>query len=173
VAETVRPLRPSDDRTSFRCSDARINEYLAKYAGQSQFKQRSVVTYVIERDSQIASYVTVTGGTVAAERVPRDQGRFSGSFPLPVLVLARMGTDERYLGQKLAFELVGYVLGLALTLSDEIGCIGVLVDAKPGVVGFYKDKFGFMPTVEPWETKPGDPTPMFLSTKRIIAAVKD
>ncbi len=48
-------------------------------------------------------------------------------------------------------------------MADRVGCIGVLVDAKPGAVGYYR-QYGFE-ELEIVEGALGDrppPTPMFL-----------
>ena len=52
---------------------------------------------------------------------------------------------------------------LALQMADDLGCVGVVVDAKPDAVAFYQ-KLGFIPLV----TRAGqlgdrpEPLPMFL-----------
>jgi len=41
-------------------------------------------------------------------------------------------------------QLLRFVLKLAAKMADEVGCAGVVVDAKPGGVAFYA-KYGFTP----------------------------
>lgn len=57
-------------------------------------------------------------------------------------------------------------------MSDECGCVGVLVDAKPGAVEFYA-RFGFAPidvAEGQMESRP-QLTPMFLPLELIQAAL--
>ena len=56
-----------------------------------------------------------------------------------------------------------YVFLLAQTMSEEYGCVGVVVDAKPDAVEFYS-RFGFSPLelVEGQKESRPEPTPMFL-----------
>jgi len=65
------------------------------------------------------------------------------------------------------------VLSLASKIADEVGCAGVVVDAKPGAVEFYA-KYGFTP-FEPLEgqseARPR-PTAMWLPIRAIKAAAE-
>jgi hypothetical protein len=69
-------------------------------------------------------------------------------------------------------HLLRYALGLAVTMAEDHGCVGVAVDAKPGAEPFYA-RYGFraIDLVEGLsETRPR-PTPMFLPTSEILAAM--
>ena len=54
-------------------------------------------------------------------------------------------------------------------MSEEYGCVGVVVDAKPGAVEFYT-RFGFSPleVVEGQKESRPQPMPMFLPLDLII-----
>jgi predicted N-acetyltransferase YhbS len=65
-------------------------------------------------------------------------------YPLPVLGLARLAVDESARSIGLGAQLLRFVLVLAAKMADDVGCAGVVVDAKPGAVDFYA-KFGFTP----------------------------
>jgi ribosomal protein S18 acetylase RimI-like enzyme len=63
------------------------------------------------------------------------------------------------------------VLELALVMAEQVGCVGVVVDAKPGAIGFYR-KLGFVEV----ETVSGEladrpvPVTMFLGIGVVRAA---
>jgi len=61
-----------------------------------------------------------------------------------------------------------FALTLASRTADEIGCVGVVVDAKPDALGFYR-AYGFEPlfTVEGALLDRPAPTPMFLPLSSI------
>jgi predicted N-acetyltransferase YhbS len=86
-----------------------------------------------------------------------------------VLGLARLAVDSSARGLGVGGQLLRFVLLLALEMAERVGCAGVVVDAKPGAVEFYR-KFGF----EAFEVIEGESearpraTPMWLS----ISAVK-
>ncbi len=67
-----------------------------------------------------------------------------------------------------------FVLQLAVRMAGDDGCVGVVVDAKPGAADFY-GRYGFIP-VEALEgqsdARPG-PTPTFLSMRAIEEALRE
>jgi len=67
---------------------------------------------------------------ISKQNLPeRHQKRFL-QHPLPVARLARLAVDSRHQGQGLGELLLADALRRCLRLSDEIGMIGVIVDAK-------------------------------------------
>ena len=68
-------------------------------------------------------------------------------------------------------QLLRAVLDLALPMAGEIGCAGVVVDAKPGAVSFY-ERFGFEPLdlVEGRSQARPMTTAMFLDISKVRAA---
>lgn len=169
---TVRPLRPEDDRSDFRCGEPDLDRFFEHYAGQSQFKLRLTVTYVATVGEKIIGFATVTGATLDRATVPSAKLRKRlPAYPVPVLRLARLGVDQRAQGQGVGQALTAHVLALALTQRDAIGCLGVVVDAKPASVAFYA-KLGFLDLEVPREGQlVGDPRPMFLTIHVIEKAV--
>jgi len=93
------------------------------------------------------------------------------NYPLPILRLARLAVDQAGQGKGIALQLIRFVLNMALEQSEKTGCIGVLVDAKPGVVPFY-EKLSFS-VIEMDKGQSGSrprPTPLFLGIKVIKKA---
>lgn len=131
----VRILRKSDDRASFRCGDADLDRYFAKYAGQNQFRHHLGVTYVAATSDQIVGYLTVA--PVGAAR-----GKSRAGYPVPVLRVARMAVAKDLQGQGIGGKLLLQAFRLAHAMSREYGCAGVVVDAKPAAKTFYA-RFGF------------------------------
>lgn len=162
----VRPLRRGDNRSGFRSGSEPLDQFFARYAGQHHHKLAASVTYVAEWEEQLAGYVTVTAATVDVEELaPEDRVRYP--YPLPVLSLARMATDERHRSQGIGGALLRHVLGLAAKMADEIGCVGVVVDAKAGALGFY-ERFGFRSRlIVETTTEPSTSSPLFLKISTI------
>ena len=80
-----------------------------------------------------------------------------------MLRLARLAVDEGFKGQGVGSLLLRAVLEIASRMADDMGCVGVVVDAKPEAVAFY-DRLGFVP-LEVVAGELGDrpqPLPMFL-----------
>lgn len=143
MAVSVRPLRPEDDRSDFRSGDPDLDTFLRRYAGQNQFRHHTGTTYVAEEEGRIVGFATVAASHLEIEDLPASKRRRLPEYPLPVLRLARLATDERERGRGIARELLRAVFVIAHRMAEEVGCIGVVVDAKPGAVSFYEE-LGFL-----------------------------
>ncbi|MGH8675788.1 MAG: GNAT family N-acetyltransferase [Burkholderiales bacterium] len=167
----IRALGAADDRSRFRSGDPDLDRFLQRFAGQNQFRQYIGVTYVAVEEDAVLGFATVAPGHVEIEELPVAQRNGLPRYPLPVLRLARLAVDRSVQGQGLGGRLLRFVLQLAARMADDYGCIGVVVDAKPGAVEFYAG-YGFAPieaVLGASEARP-QPRPMFLAMRAIKAA---
>jgi len=137
----IRALQDDDDRRAFRSGDEAIDLYFHRYAGQNQFKHHIGVSYVAVEESEILGFVTLSTATLDADELPN--GRPRPPYPIPVLRLARLAVDESARDRGVGRALLRFTIELAERQRDEVGCVGVLVDAKPGAVDFY-ERYGFV-----------------------------
>lgn len=169
----IRALRASDDRSVFRSGDEALDRFFRLYAGQNQLRHYIGVTYVAAEADRILGYATVAPRHIDIEKLPERARKKLPRYPIPVLGLARLAVDESARSMGLGAQLLRYVLRLAARLAREVGCAGVVVDAKPAAVKFYA-KFGFVP-FEPLEggsdARPR-PTAMWLPMQAIQAAAR-
>ncbi len=161
---TVRRLEPGDDRSRFRSGNIDLDRFFARFAGQNQFRHHIGTTYVaVDSHGAIVGFATVSASELVAASLSESQRKGLPAYPLPVLRLARLAVDERHQGQGIAAALMRAVFTLAHALAKDVGCLGVVVDAKEGAVGYY-EKLGFVSL----EVEAGDlgdrpgPLPMFL-----------
>ncbi len=138
----VRLLQPTDERTGFSCGDSDYDDYIRKYAGQNDFRHHIGRTLVVVDDERVVGYATFTLGELAADNLPESTAKTLPHYPVPVLRLARLAVDERYQGIGLGTLLVNRLLGLALQLRGQYGCVAVVVDALLNAQAFY-EKLGF------------------------------
>lgn len=141
----VRVLSPDVVRSTFRSGDPDLDRFFHKYAGQSQFRYHLGVTYIAVQGEQVLGFATVAAGQIDVAHLPADRHAAGlPRHPLPILRLARLAVSEAARGRGIGQLLVRFVLGLAQATAGQIGCVGVVVDAKAGAVAFY-DKLGFVP----------------------------
>lgn len=138
----IRTRRQDDDRAPFRSGNAALDHFFHRYAGQNQFRHHLGVSYVAVEAATILGFVTVSPATLDAEDLPN--GRRMPPYPLPVLRVARRAVAEGARGCGVGRALLRFVIELAERQRDEVGCVGMLVDAKPDAIGFY-EPFGFVP----------------------------
>lgn len=167
----IRALREADDRSRFRSGDPDLDRFLQRFAGQNQFRHYVGVTYVAVENDVVLGFATVAPGHVEIEGLPVAERNRLPRYPLPVLRLARLAVDRPVQGQGLGVRLLRFVLQLARRMAGDYGCVGVVVDAKPGAVEFYA-RYGFVPVeavLGASEARP-QPRPMFLAMRAIKAA---
>jgi len=89
------------------------------------------------------------------------------------LQLARLAVDQNAQGKGIGKALLRFALGLAKRMSTDFGCVGVVVDAKPGAIDYYQ-KLGFEPiaALEGALLERPEPTAMFLHLSGIPAEHK-
>jgi len=167
----IRALRESDNRSVFRSGDPDLDRFLQKYAGQNQFRHHIGATYVAVEGDRIAGYATVAPGHIEIEKLPPAGRKRLPQYPLPILRLARLAVDQLFQGQGLGKQMLRFVLTLALQMAGNFGCVGVVVDAKPEAVSFYR-QFGFIVLEVVEGESPARPpaTAMFLSVRDIASA---
>lgn len=171
-ALSLRRLAPGDDRSSFRSGNEDLDRFFARYAGQNQFRHHIGTTYVAVTESgAIAGYATVAASEIAPATLPVARQRRLPRYPVPVLRLARLAVDLHFKGRGVGSLLLRGVLGLAIKMADDVGCVGVLVDAKADAVAFY-EKLGFLP-LDVVAGELGDrpiPKPMFLELGQLVGS---
>src|SRR5882672_7464024 len=159
----IRPLRPGDDRSQFRSGDEALDRFFHRYAGQNQFRHHVGVSYVAVEDERILGFATVAPRHIDIEDLPDRLKKNLPRYPIPVLGLARLAVDAAAQSMGLGSQLLRFVLQLAVKMANDLGCAGVVVDAKPGAVEFYT-KYGFaaFDAIEGQSDARPEPTMMWL-----------
>lgn len=137
----IRPLERGDDRSGFRSGDEALDLYFHRYAGQNQFRHHVGVTYVAVEAGDILAFATVSPAAMDAEELP--DGRRRPPYPAPVLRVARLAVSMDQQGRGLGRAVLRFCVQLAMRMREELGCVGIAVDAKQGAVEFYR-RYGFV-----------------------------
>ncbi|MFN8490279.1 MAG: GNAT family N-acetyltransferase [Caldilineaceae bacterium] len=169
MAIQIRPLQKNDDRSTFRSGQRDLDTFFHQFAGQNQFRHHIGVTYIATDEEKIYGYATVAPGNIEKAELP-EGSQLPPHYPLPILRLGRLAVDQRYHGQGIGKLLLRYVLQLALQQKEQLGCVGIIVDAKLEAISFYQ-KYGFQVLDKPIEGERigyPSPTSMFLSIKSIL-----
>lgn len=167
----IRALRESDDRSTFDSGDADLDRFFRNFAGQNRFKHHIGVTYVAVEGRALLGYVTVAPGEIEVEGLPASARKRLPRYPLPILRLARLAVERTVRAQGVGSALLRFVLELALRMTADYGCVGIVVDAKAQAEGFYS-RYGFVriDLVEGAAATRPAPIAMFLSTGEIRRA---
>jgi GNAT superfamily N-acetyltransferase len=99
---------------------------------------------------------------MAIADLPERLRRGGGRYPQPLALLARLGMDEGHEGQGLGAALLVDVITRVASLSEAIGCRGLLVHAESEEArGFYEH------LIPEFERSPTDPLHLLLLLKDI------
>lgn len=173
MAIEVRLLGEADDRSSFQSGDEQLDLFFRRYAGQNQFRHHIGTTYVAVEGSAILGFATVTVGHVEIEDLPSSLRKKLPDYPLPILRLARLAVDRNTQGKRIGERLMRTVFSVAIELREKLGCVGVVVDAKPGAENYYL-RYGFveLEVIEGVLEERPSPKPMFLPLSVVMQALR-
>jgi len=140
---------PEHDREDFDCGVPALDEFLRRYARQSDERGLSR-TYVATRPGEraVSGYVTIRAGQVACSDLPEDVRRRLPRYPVPVLHIARLAVDTRARGSGLGEQLLVYALRKAADAAGELGIWGVEVIAKDDNARRFYERYGFKRLVD-------------------------
>jgi GNAT superfamily N-acetyltransferase len=173
VAIEVRLLGETDDRSSFQSGDDQLDLFFRRYAGQNQFRHHIGTTYIALERETILGFATVTVGHMELENIPSSLKKTLPEYPLPILRLARLAVDRNAQRKGVGEYLMRTVLSVAIELREKLGCVGVVVDAKPGAENYYS-RYGFvdLEVIEGALEERPTPKPMFLPLSAVAQAVR-
>jgi len=117
-------------------------------------------TYVAAEETAIHGFYSLAMSAIRKDNLPPKHLNRFPNFPRPVARLARLAVDMRYQRQGLGELLLADALQRCLRLSEEIGMIGVVVDAKDEKARGWYERYEF-------ERLPESPLTLWLPTAAI------
>ncbi len=139
----ILPLAGHHDRKAFDCGNNELNHWLANVAQQHRTKGVSSTYIAVESDiaTEILGFYAVSIAELREDEIPP---AWIKKLPqkIPVIRLGRLAIDKKHQGKGLGGKLLANVISRSRRISSEVGGMGILVDAKPGAIGFY-EQYGF------------------------------
>jgi GNAT superfamily N-acetyltransferase len=145
VATAIRRLDESDSLENFDCRDEALDNYLKRDAWNNQRKSSIGVTYVAVDElapGVVIGYFTLATSSALRDSFPKKYVRGLPAYDVPVILLARLAVDRRFGGRGLGRELLSAALRVSLSVSKEVGCRCIIVDAYPTATDWYR-RYGF------------------------------
>src|SRR5271163_2748826 len=119
------PLLKGHDRSAFDCGKPELNDYVKRFARQTQ-ERDGAKTYVVLEDNRVIAYYTLVVGDADWQDCPEEIRKGLGKYPVPVLVIARLAVDVRYHGKGLGVGLLKDAFLRALQVSKIAGVAAVV-----------------------------------------------
>lgn len=139
----VLPLNDEHDRKGFDCGDADLNRWLRQIAKQHKEKRVSS-TFVAVADATSAEmlgfYAISLAELVNVDLPEQHRKRFPAK--LPVFRLGRLATAIQHQRKGVGEFMLQDAVDRASRIAAEVGGIGLVVDAKPSAIEFYRS-YGF------------------------------
>jgi GNAT superfamily N-acetyltransferase len=138
------PIAKSHNRQAFDCGDSDLNDYLRRFARQNHQSGGSK-TYVatVRSDSAIIlGYYSLSPGSMEYEQTPEVLRRSLGRYEVPVYRLGRLAVARQLQGQGLGGQLLLLAGRRCLRAADEVGGVGMAIDAKNERVAMWYERFG-------------------------------
>ena len=163
----VEPLTADHDVADFDCGSEAQTTWLRRFALQAQRADTARV-YVICRSqtSQVVGYYALAAGSVSHATTPPRITKGIGRYPIPVIVLTRLGVDRRAQGLGLGSELVRDALLQVASVAGRVGIRALVIHAEtPDAASFYRR------LSVAFEPSPTDPLHLLLLMKDLRQAI--
>ena len=146
---------------SFDCGKESINTYLRRYAAKNMalnLNRTFVLPYALDaniptessKKSHVAAYYTLAHQTLIREELP-DPSRLP-RYPVPVILPAQLGIDQRFQRQGLGAKTLIHALRHAYQIASNptgIPAMGAVLDVlDPDALAFYRSFDFFLPLTD-------------------------
>ena len=153
-------LQRNHDRKKFSCGVPALDGYLKQQAMQHA-KSGVSRTFVLPDDQdKILAYYTLSMGSIEKSQLPKVLQKRFPHHPLPIVRLGRLAVDQKQQGKRLGKRLLAHALHKCYVLSNEIGMIAVVIDAKDEKVRRFYLQYEF-------ESLPDQPLTLWLPIRAL------
>lgn len=162
-------LRSDHDIKDFDCGSEAQTTWLVRHALEAQRSDSARVYVVCRRGSvKVVGYYALAAGSVAHDSVSPRVASGLGRYPIPVVLLTRLGVDVTEQGRGLGFSLVQDALLQTAAVAERIAVRALLIHAEtPVAAGFYR-------RISPaFEESPADPLQLILLIKDLRSALRE
>jgi GNAT superfamily N-acetyltransferase len=139
---SIIPLTKGYNATSFASTNAELNDFLINDSLNDQDEMISR-TYLCCLNKSITGFFTIVADTIEVQAIDEADSIDGYRYrKYPSIKIARLAVDETYERQGFGRFLVLAAIGLALSVSEIIGCRYLTVDSKLESMSFY-ERLGF------------------------------
>ena len=118
--------------------------------------------------NDVVGYYALSAGSVASEDAPERLKQGIGRYPVPVVVLARLGVDVSEQGMGLGSALVKDCFLQVASVADRVGIRALLIHAETAKAAEFYIRID--PAFEP---SPSDPLHVLLLLEDLRRAIRD
>ncbi len=138
-------LNSSHSLDSFDCGKPALNDWLKRHALQAQ-ASGSAKSYVIADGDRIAGYFSLTVGQVDSVDAPERVRKSMGSYPIPVVLLARLAVALQDQRRGVGIGMLQEAIRRAVVIAEQAGVRALLTHPIDEEADRFYRRFGFEPS---------------------------
>lgn len=153
----IEPISTDHLTDDFDCGSVAQTDWLRKHALQSHRTDSSKVRVIARlSDRRVVGYYALSAGSVERETAPPRVARGMPKYPVPVVVLTRLGVDLSVQRRGLGRALLRDVLIRVANAADEIAARALLIHCQDEAARDFYRRFA------EFEESASDPLHLFL-----------
>lgn len=150
-------ISANHDTSQFDCGSEAQTTWLRKHALQAHRTDSSKVRVVTRiGDVRVIGYYALAAGSVEVANAPARVAKGMPRYPVPVVILARLGVDRNEQGRGLGRALLQDLLLRVAIASEVIGARALLIHSEDEVAKAFYQHLG------EFEESPTDPLHLYL-----------
>jgi predicted N-acetyltransferase YhbS len=163
----VEPISADHDAEAFDCGSEAQTQWLRRHALQAHRSDTAKVYVICRRGTNdVAGYYALSAGSVSHDQLPPRLTKGLGRYPVPVVILTRLGVDIRDQGRGLGHELVRDALLQAASVAARIGVRALPIHAETSEAAAFYRRIGTS-----FEASPTDPLHLLLLMMDLRATI--
>lgn len=159
------PISPNHEVADFDCGEDELNEFLQRYA-LTNHRSDGARTFVVCKKGKVVGYYSLVLGAASPAEAPQRVKKGLGSYPIGVMVLARLAVDRVEQGQRLGEALLKDAMIRSARVAEEAGARALVAHAKHERAKTFYERYGFEPS-------PTDELHLFLLMKDLRQWIRD
>lgn len=144
------PVAKQHDRKTFDCGDAELNGFLLRFArqGHEQNAAKTFCGIADDEPNRVLGFYSLAPASVSHELAPPAMVRGLARHNVPGFLLARLAVDRTVAGQGLGGQLLLAAALRCLRVTEEIGGVLMIIEAKNDRAAHWYGGFGAEPLAD-------------------------
>lgn len=171
IYSPVGPISKNHRTDEFDCGSEAQTTWLRKYALQADRTDTTKVQVVTRAgDDRVVGYYALSAGSVEPEGTPERVRKGTPRYPVPVIILTRLGVDRDEQGKGLGRALLKDAILRAEAASETIGARALLVHCESEAAREF-----YLRVVPDFAESPTDPLHLYVlmsDLRKTFAAIR-
>lgn len=143
----IRHMQAQDATLPFRSGVHALDHFFKKHAAKNHASGLSRVHVLMPStgpsEGEVAGFLTLSMDSIESASMPDAMRGKLALYPAPVLLVGRLAVATEFRGLCFGAALLRHAIQVAINVSNDVGCMAVVTDAKDaGALAFYQ-AYGF------------------------------